>query len=115
MVQEFPVNTDWQHDVVATRSPSGQVYLLLAVRKCTCEHCRYGVHFDTLWGSTTGEGLRLAWCGSCFNADYGPADLDEGLQGFWHGLVRRFDDGHVEHCWNAARPAIEDLERRGLV
>ena len=115
MTQELPVSGEWQRHVVATRTPSGQVFVLLGIRKCTCEHCRYGVHFDTVWGSTAGEGVRLAWCASCFNADYGPTELDEGLRGFWRRLVREFSDEPAHHCWNGARPAIEDLERRGLV
>lgn len=115
MARELPVRTDWQRQVVATRTMRGQVYVLLSIHKTTCDACRYGVHFDTLWGSTGGDACRVTWCGSCFNADCAWVELDEDTRARWQGLVQRASAQPALPCWNAARPAIEDLERRGLV
>jgi hypothetical protein len=115
MALEIPVRSGWQGHVVATRSHRGQVYVLLSVRKTTCDICRYGVRFDTRWGSASGEVQRIEWCTSCFNAESGVTDTDEQLEFRRQRLVQRASSSPPEQCWTSARPAIEDLERRGLV
>jgi len=115
MVQSRTPDTYWQEQVVATRTSGGQIFLLLSVRKTPCDNCRYGVHFDTTWGSPAGEIHRISWCGSCFNAECAHAELDERQHRSWQALVRLASAQPVLPCWNSARPAIEDLERRGLV
>jgi hypothetical protein len=113
MPHEFPVRSGWQEQVVATRTRLGQVYLLLDVRKTPCPNCGYGVHVETTWGSTTGDANRLTWCSSCFNAHCEGAELSEGQQHLWQSLVQGLPE-RLDY-WAGARPAIEELERRGLV
>ena len=105
----------WQPDVVTTRTSSGQVYLLLGVRKTTCDNCRYGVHFETTWCSTTGEVNQIQWCSSCFNADCARGEMDEGLRGLWRRQLVQLEVRPREVYWSSARLAVEDLLERGLV
>ena len=115
MARELPVKTEYQQYVVATKTRTGLVYVLLGVRKTTCERCRYGVYVDTLWGSTDGDLNRITWCSSCFNAECDHLDMDEGLYDSWRRLVELVEAEPFPDYWSGARPAIEDLERRGLV
>lgn len=115
MRQELPVRSEWQQHVVATRTRTGHVFVLLGVRKSTCEVCRYGEHFETTWGSTTGEANRITWCRSCFNAECTGAELEDHLQPFWDQRVSDLSGKQSPDYWNGARPAIDDLERRGLI
>jgi hypothetical protein len=115
MAKELPVGDAWQNQIVATRTLSGQVLYLVEVRKCECETCRYGTQVITIWSTAGGEIQRITWCTSCFNADCLPAELDERLQERLRRLARRVARGGNVKPWNGAKPAIEDLERRGLV
>jgi hypothetical protein len=106
--------SEWQHQVVVTRNRAGDC-VLLAIRKTECEECGYGVEFDTLWGSTLGEAHRITWCASCFNALCERVELDEGQRSACYALVKHIAAHPPATYWCSARPAVEDLERRGLV
>lgn len=114
MAVEIPVRSDWQGSVVAARTSAGQVALLLELRKFACDNCRYGVHFDTVWGSISGEAHRITWCSSCFNADCARVEVAETVREHCAEVVGQVRE-QPEALWSGARPAIEDLERRGLV
>src|SRR5438034_1617204 len=115
MAKEIPVGDAWQEQIVATRTLSGQVLYLVEVRKQECESCRYGTLVLTTWSTASGETQRITWCTSCFNADCLPAEPDEGMRERLNRLSRRVSHTESPPCWNGAKPAIEDLERRGLV
>ena len=111
---EIPVRSEWQRHLVATRAPSGAVYLLLCLRRHTCDDCRGGIRFETLWAGLDGEALRIGWCRRCFGATCARIELDEELRPLWRDRAARFAAEPIP-CWNGARPAVEDLERRGLL
>jgi hypothetical protein len=115
MPSPTPIQTAWTQTVVATRSPAGKVFLLLTLRKAACEACRFGVRFDTTWAARCGETVRITWCRSCFNADCEPAELDRRLRPVLRRMAARLDAEPGVRAWEGARPAVEDLERRGLV
>jgi hypothetical protein len=114
MARDLPVRPDWQAQVVATKTPAGPVYVLIDLEKASCEDCRYGIRFDTVWASGAGEGMRMAWCESCFNAHTERVELDEPHRALAQVAHQSVPPSEV-HCWNGARPAVEDLERRGLL
>jgi len=115
MARELPVGDAWQNHVVATRTLSGQVLYLVEVRKKECETCRYGTEVITTWSNAAGEMQRITWCTSCFNADCLPTEPDDRMQERMRRLTTYFRREDTLPCWNGAKPAIEDLERRGLV
>jgi hypothetical protein len=115
MPRELPVADAWKEYIVTTKTLTGEILFLVSVRKEECELCRYGTRVLTTWSTHSGETQLIYWCTSCFNADCFPIELDESA-------ARRLDEvsGHVRpedlrNSWNGAKPAIEDLERRGLV
>jgi hypothetical protein len=110
-----PSHPSWRDRPVATRTLAGAVYVLLDLRKAPCDICRYGERFDTTWGSAAGDANHITWCRSCFNAEFDRAELDERLEPEWRRRVERAVADPTLHCWSGARPAVEDLERRGLV
>ena len=114
MPYEFPVRTGWQECVVATRTRLGHVYVLLGVRKTLCDNCGSGVHVETVWGSTTGDVNRLTWCRSCFNAEFERAEPDADQELLRQSLVEKLTGEEIDY-WPGARPALDDLERRGLI
>jgi len=107
--------SSWHRRVIATRVRSGLVTFLLRVKKSTCRRCRFGVHFDTVWGTAAGEAHRITWCQTCFNADCSEVDLSKGLQRVWQDTISRVDDPSLLTYWNGARSAVEELDQQGLV
>ena len=108
--------TVFQRELVALRTATGQVLLLLAVSKSDCEICRYGVRFETTWSSAARQVSRISWCSSCFNAECEPEDWDKSLRPIWSAAFRRARaDKAALHYWTGARAAVEDLERRGVL
>jgi hypothetical protein len=115
MPKELPVADAWRELVVTTKTISGQVLILVDVRKEECEICRYGTRVLTTWSTPSGETQLIYWCTSCFNADCFPIEPDEGAENRLHDLTEQVCSDHLAKSWNGARPAIEDLERRGLI
>jgi hypothetical protein len=115
MARELPVGEAWQEHVVATRTLAGQVLYLVEVRKQECESCRYGTEVITAWSTASGETQRMSWCTSCFNATCLPTEPDERMQERMRRLRHKLSREESPRPWNGAKPAIEDLERRGLV
>ena len=94
---------------------TGQLLLLLAVRKSACDICRYGVRFETTWATAARQVSRITWCASCFNAECEPVEWEESLRPAWSAAFHRAAAEPPARCWAGARAAVEDLERRGLV
>lgn len=99
---------------VVTHNRAG-TQLLLGVRKEECSCCGYGTRIDTLWASAEGEANRISWCQSCFNAECDAVELSERQRRACRALVRKVVLDPPARTWSCARPAIEDLEARGLV
>ncbi len=115
MGREIPVNSGWRDHVVATKTMRGQVHLLLSIRKTTCDDCGTGIRFDTVWCSPMDTPHVLSWCSTCFDANCICTELNEELTQLSTTLLDRHTRGLDVPYWNSARPAIEDLERRGLL
>jgi hypothetical protein len=115
MGHQIPVHDAWKEQLIATRTVTGQIYLLLSVEKRACENCRYGTVFETVWGAPSGEMQRIIWCTTCFNADCDPTEPDEGAYRAWNRLVQRMNQEPNLTCWNGAKAAIEELERQALI
>lgn len=101
-------------DPVVTQNRSG-IQVLLGVRKERCECCGYGTRIDTVWATHQGEAQRISWCQSCFNAECAEVDLDSREQRACREMVGSLALRPPARTWPCARPAIEDLEARGLV
>jgi hypothetical protein len=115
MPKQLPVADAWKEYIVTTKTLTGEILILLSVRKEECELCRYGTRVLTTWTTRAGETQLIYWCTSCFNADCFPIDPDESSEERLGEVAGRVEPEHLRHSWNGARPAIEDLERRGLV
>jgi hypothetical protein len=115
MPRELPIADAWKEYVVTTKTLAGQLLFLVSVRKEECELCRYGTRVVTIWSTSGGETQLIYWCTSCFNADCFPYELDDpGARGLKALREPVSGQPRIESA-NGARPAIEDLERRGLI
>jgi hypothetical protein len=115
MGQEIPVRDHWKQHLIATRTATGQIYLLLAIEKTTCDNCRFGTSVRTIWGSPAGEMQRIVWCTSCFNADCDPTDADEAAYRIWKHMIQRLNREPNVTCWNGAKAAIDAMEAQALI
>lgn len=115
MPNELPVADAWKEYVVTTKTLSGALLYLVGVRKEACELCRYGTRVLTTWSTAAGESQLIYWCTSCFNADCFPIELDEAEAERLKRIAAPSCSQPHLGSWHGARPAIEDLERRGLI
>lgn len=115
MGQPIPVHDAWKEHLVATRTSTGQIYLLLSIERTVCDNCRFGTVFNTIWGSPSGDMQRIVWCSTCFNADCDPTDADETAHRAWNRIIQRLDRERNFTCWNGAKAAVEELERLALI
>lgn len=106
---------DWRRRPTAFKASDGQQFVLLAVRKSCCHKCRFGTRWQTLWGSDSGEPVRITWCESCFNAGYSPAALTALQQNHWEKLHERIRMGSPVQYGQGARRIVAGLQRRGLL
>lgn len=105
----------WLREPVQLRLLTGSYRYLLDVRRERCPHCTTGTRVFSLWVCGRGRGEAVSWCGHCFNAVCEKADLDSGLKQRFHLIRAALDRGDAPRTWAAIRPALEDLERRGLL
>jgi hypothetical protein len=94
---------------------SGQTRYLLDVRRERCPHCATGTRVTSLWVCGKGKGESVAWCGHCFNAVCRSAPLNAPLRDRFRLMQTQLEQPGSGVVWPAARPALEDLERRGLL
>lgn len=113
--QQIPVREAWRDHLIATRTMAGQIYLLLSIEKHACENCSSGTQITTIWGSPSGDMQKVVWCTTCFNADCDPTDPDESAYRTWNRMVERLNGERHLICWNGAKAAIEEMERRALI
>jgi hypothetical protein len=112
---EIPVREGWKAEVIALQPPRGQARYLVAVWKERCPSCSRGVRTLSVWGTLAGLTEEVAWCAHCFNATCQPVPPGAAALQQLHLLRQVVDAGPAPLPWPAARPALEDLERRGLL
>ncbi len=95
--------------------PSGRARYLLAARRVECGHCRTGTRFSSVWASASRQAEVVEWCGHCFNAVCEVLPLDPEHRERLSAVLTALSEGTISRKWSAARPALEDLERRGLL
>ena len=105
----------WLTEVVRFRPPAGQMRYLLAVRREACCFCATGTRTVSFWATVRGRGEIVAWCGHCFNATCESAPLDDDQRARFHAVRAAETETRRGEPWKAVRPAVEDLERRGLL
>jgi hypothetical protein len=98
--------------VVRFRPPSGRIRYLIRAHREACRYCNTGTRVISLWAIGTARAEEVAWCGHCFNATCEPVRLSEEQQLLLQSL--RQNGEASGRTWAAVRPALEDLERRGL-
>ncbi len=103
----------WLREVVRLKPPAGQVRFLLRVQRRRCEFCASGTRTVSLWATHPRRGERVEWCGHCFNAECEPVALDAEQRHRYQAL--RAEATRGARLWPAVRPALEDLERRGVL
>jgi hypothetical protein len=102
-------------EVVMLQLPSGRARYLIQVLQEPCEECCSGTRVNSIWVSAQGQGESVAWCSHCFNATCEPIALDEDGRKRVDQVQAAIAAGRVSQAWRAARPAVEDLRRRGLL
>jgi hypothetical protein len=95
--------------------PAKRVRYLLHVKRERCSYCDTGTRTTSVWATATGRAETVSWCGHCFNAVCEPVKMDEEHQVRYQLVRAAVTEGRVSAPWRAARPALEDLERRGLL
>jgi hypothetical protein len=93
----------------------GRVRYLLEARRERCPYCSRGTRTVSIWATPRGWGEHVAWCGHCFNATCERMTLGENHRLRHEQVLSAVAQGRVSGPWRAARPAVEDLERRGLL
>lgn len=114
-VDDGPRDSSWVNEIVPLVPMSGRVRYLLRVKRERCVHCPSGVRTVSIWVTPHGKGEAVAWCGHCFNASCEPYALDEEHRTRFAPIRERVLEGAGAAPWSAARPALEDLERRGII
>lgn len=102
-------------EAVLLQLPSGRVRYLIQVQQQPCEQCRAGIRVNSVWASVQGQGERVAWCSHCFNATCERVPMDQEHRERLSRVLAAIAAGRVSQAWQAARPAVEDLRRRGLL
>ncbi|MBI3909489.1 MAG: hypothetical protein HY320_00980 [Armatimonadetes bacterium] len=106
---------EWCREVVVLRPPTGRLRFLVHVNKERCPYCSSGVRTTSIWGTVTGFTEEVAWCGHCFNATCYAVRLPPTQRERFEAMRSAFLSETPATVWDAARPALEDLERRGLL
>lgn len=103
-------------DVIRIRPPSRSVRYLLHARKESCGCCPSGSRVVSLWVTGRGSAEELSWCDRCFNAYCELVELPEAHRPRYAAIrasvARRRP---TSPPWPAARQALVEAERRGLL
>lgn len=105
----------WTKEAVQLQLPSGRMRYLVHVTRERCTDCGTGVRTVSVWATRAGHAEAVAWCGHCFNAICEPVDMGDDLRPRHAAVCEAIETGRVSRRWPAVRPALEDLERRGLL
>lgn len=103
------------HEAVLLQHPSGGASYLIQVDQAPCEECNSGIRVTSVWVSAQGHAETVGWCSHCFNAACEPIALDDERRERAARVQTAVAAGRVSQVWRAARPAVEDLRRRGLL
>ena len=112
---EQTVKEPWLEEAVQLELPTGRVRYLLSVHREPCPHCKTGTRVSSVWATTARQAEIVEWCGHCFNAVCEALPLDAEQVARFAAVRAVVSSGKVSRKWHAARPALEDLERRGLL
>jgi hypothetical protein len=113
-VQDFS-RDPWIEEPIQVRPTTGRIRYLILVQRDRCCYCDTGTRTISIWATSQGRAEAVAWCGHCFNATCEPVTLDEEHRRRYEAVRAAVAQGKVSPPWAAARPALEDLERRGLL
>ncbi|HTE20999.1 MAG TPA: hypothetical protein VK689_21750 [Armatimonadota bacterium] len=105
----------WLREAVRFRPLSGAIRYLVQVRREPCTHCPRGTRTVSIWVTARGRAEQVAWCHLCFNAVCEPVPLEDEHRTRYAIVRAAVSEGRVSPPWQAARPALDDLERRGLL
>ena len=96
------------------RPAAGRTRYLLRAHREACAYCSTGTRTVSLWATSPGKAEEVAWCGHCFNATCETVPLDEEHLERFQSVRETVTRGKAPRTWAAVRPALEDLERRGV-
>jgi hypothetical protein len=113
-VQDSSQDTS-SEEVVLLQLPARRVRYLLQVVQEACQDCATGTRTVSVWVTARGTAEAVAWCAHCFNATCKRVPFPEGQEERLEWIRVAVQEGRVSRPWRAARPAVEDLERRGLL
>lgn len=102
-------------EIIVLRPATGRQLYLIEARREPCIHCSTGTRTVSVWAFSAARGEEVAWCRHCFNAECDPLPLTEGQRSRYAQIRAAITQGRSPSTWDAVRPALEDLERRGLL
>lgn len=112
---EISVRSGWLNEIVSVRARRGLPRYLIAVHKERCPACPTGTLTRSVWVTLSGVGEEVCWCAHCFNATCRSVDLCSEHMERLASLRAAVGHPPPPPRWDAVRPALEDLERRGLL
>ena len=105
----------WIQEVVRLRPLTGRIRYLVHVHRERCGNCSTGTRTVSIWAATRGKGETITWCSHCFDATCETIVLAEEHQDRYQTALSVEAREGASQPWTAVRPAVEDLERRGLL
>jgi hypothetical protein len=105
----------WMPEAIRLQPRACRVRYLVELQREQCIYCASGTRTVTIWATLTGRGEQVAWCAHCFNAECDHVELEVTHEQRFAQMAALAAQGKVSPRWEAARPAVADLERRGLI
>jgi hypothetical protein len=88
---------------------------LVAARKERCVRCGHETRIVTIWGTPRRTMERIAWCRYCFEAECGHLQPSDGEREELERTLCAVEQQLPVTWFDSARPATDELERRGIL
>jgi hypothetical protein len=99
----------------AIRRGMARPRFLVAARKERCARCGQQTRIVSIWGTPRGMMERIAWCRYCFEAECGVMRPSAGEREELERTLRAVEQQTPVTWFDSARPAADELERRGIL
>lgn len=112
---QFRLSDAWRSELTVMRPRKGRLRFLVSIEREGCPECGCGIRTRTIWVTMKGTAEEVSWCEHCFNAECAPVQLAETAAERYQEIRGAIVADAAPRVWDAVRPAVRDLERRGLL
>lgn len=88
---------------------------LIAAQRVRCDHCRQFTRIVSVWSTPKGWMERITWCRYCFDAECGVVRPSAREMEELERTLRLVAEQAPISWFDSARPAADELERRGML